>query len=173
MFPTACIIFCSLFAATFAAKVYYMRFLLVACLLFTGFCGFGQGKLQTGKRQEDPNGIDPGIVRKKDSVPPTPQVFSFVEQMPKPSVDIIDYLSKNIKYPQEAQKKGIEGRVFVRFVVNEDGSLSDFTVLRGIGGGCDEEAVRVLKSMPPWIPGKQNGKKIKVYYSQPITFKLM
>ncbi|HXS38077.1 MAG TPA: energy transducer TonB, partial [Flavipsychrobacter sp.] len=126
----------------------------------------------------DVHGIDPGIVDKPGtgtgvvSAPPPPQIFTYVEQMPQPSVDINAYLSKNLHYPDAARENNIEGRVILQFVVNEDGVVSDIQVERGIGGGCDEEAVRVLKAMPPWKPGKQNGKAVKVRYNLPISFKL-
>ncbi len=126
----------------------------------------------------DVHGIDPGIVDKPGTgtgvveAPPPPQIFTYVEQMPQPSVDINAYLSKNLHYPDAARENNIEGRVILQFVVNEDGVVSDIQVMRGIGGGCDEEAVRVLKAMPPWKPGKQNGKAVKVRYNLPISFKL-
>ena len=104
--------------------------------------------------------------------PGEPTVYAIVEQMPAPGYNIAQYLSKNLHYPALAKKNKIQGRVIVKYVVNEDGSLSDFTVLKGIGSGCDEEALRVLKNMPAWKPGKKNGKTVKVYYTQPITFKL-
>jgi protein TonB len=88
---------------------------------------------------------------------------------------IHDFLYKNINYPDIAKESNIQGRVTVKFVVSEDGSMSDFSVVKGIGGGCDEEAVRVLKKMASgikWKPGKQNGRAVKVYYTLPITFKL-
>ena len=99
-------------------------------------------------------------------------VYQFVAQMPAPSFDILQFLANNIVYPDIAVKKNIQGRVAIQFVVNEDGTLSDFKVMRGIGYGCDEEAIRVLRSMPPWKPAKQNGKTVKVLYTQPIMFKL-
>lgn len=126
----------------------------------------------------DVNGIDPGIVDKPGTgtgvveAPPPPKVFTYVEQMPEPSVDIPSYLGKNIHYPEAAREAGVEGRVILRFVVNEDGSVSDIQIVRGIGSGCDEEAKRVLASMPKWKPGKQNGRPVKVYFTLPVTFKL-
>lgn len=117
-------------------------------------------------------GIDPGIA----PMPQTtvqPDVYNFVEQMPQAPFDMMDYLAKNIHYPTEARKKNAEGRVTVRFIVNEDGSISDAKVMRGIGYGCDEEAVRVIMAMPKWKSGKQNGKAVKVYFSQPIIFRLV
>ncbi len=102
-------------------------------------------------------------------------VYAIVEQMPEfpgGQDQLLDYLISNIKYPKKAEEKGIEGRVYVSFVVNEDGSVSDVKVLRGIGGGCDEEAVRVVQSMPNWKPGVQKGKPVKVAYNLPVRFAL-
>ena len=103
------------------------------------------------------------------------EVFTIVEEMPSyPGGDMkmYEYLGKNIKYPQIARESGIQGRVFVNFVVEPDGSVSNVKVLRGIGGGCDEEAIRVVKSMPKWKPGKQRGKAVRVSYTLPVVFKL-
>jgi len=103
------------------------------------------------------------------------QIFTVVESMPDfPGGDEarIRYLNENIKYPQMARESGIQGRVFVTFVVEKDGSVTDVRVLRGIGGGCDEEAIRVIKNMPKWDPGKQRGKPVRVQFNMPILFKL-
>ena len=102
-------------------------------------------------------------------------VYQIVDEMPKfPGGEdaLMEYVSKNVVYPKEAQEKGISGRVFVEFIVEKDGSVSNVNVLRGIGGGCDEEAVRVFSSMPKWKPGKQDGKPVRVSYQMPINFKL-
>ena len=85
---------------------------------------------------------------------------------------MMDYVSKNVVYPNEAQEKGISGRVLVSFVIEKDGSISEAKVVKGIGGGCDEEAVRVVKAMPKWKPGKDKGKPVRVSYMMPFTFKL-
>ena len=77
-----------------------------------------------------------------------------------------------MKYPNQARRMGIEGRVFVQFVVDKDGQLTEIKAVKGIGAGCDEEAVRVLKSAPKWKPGKQRGRPVKVRMILPITFKL-
>ncbi|MCF8230976.1 MAG: energy transducer TonB [Bacteroidales bacterium] len=82
------------------------------------------------------------------------------------------YLSNNIEYPQLARESGIEGTVYVTFVVEKDGSITDVRVLRGIGGGCDKEAIRVVKEMPKWKPGKQRGKPVRVQFNMPIRFTL-
>jgi len=103
------------------------------------------------------------------------QIFTVVESMPGfPGGEEarITYLNENIKYPQMARESGIQGRVFVTFVVERDGRVTDVKVLRGIGGGCDEEAVRVIQNMPSWEPGKQRGKPVRVQFNMPILFKL-
>ena len=103
------------------------------------------------------------------------EIFQIVEEMPAyPGGDakLMEYVAKNIKYPQIARETGIQGRVFVGFVVEPDGSVSNVKVLRGIGGGCDEEAMRVVKNMPKWKPGKQRGKAVRVSYMLPVNFKL-
>ena len=103
------------------------------------------------------------------------EIFQIVDEMPAyPGGDqkLMEYVAKNIKYPQIARETGIQGRVFVGFVVEPDGSVSNVKVLRGIGGGCDEEAMRVVKSMPKWKPGKQRGKAVRVSYMLPVNFKL-
>jgi protein TonB len=82
------------------------------------------------------------------------------------------YLSKNLKYPTQARRMGIEGTVIVVFVVNTDGSIQNVEVLRGIGGGCDEEAVKVVSDAPKWEPGKQRGRPVRTRMRLPIRFKL-
>ncbi|MEN8225218.1 MAG: energy transducer TonB, partial [Bacteroidota bacterium] len=82
------------------------------------------------------------------------------------------YLGNNIKYPVMAKESGIQGKVYVTFVVETDGSITDVKVLRGIGGGCDEEAIRVVSTMPKWKPGKQRGKPVRVQYNLPVRFTL-
>jgi protein TonB len=103
------------------------------------------------------------------------EIFTIVQDMPSfPGGDaaMLAYLGKNIKYPTLAKESGIQGTVYVTFVVEKDGSVSNVKVLRGIGGGCDEEAIRVVKSMPKWSPGKQRGKPVKVQYNLPCRFVL-
>jgi protein TonB len=85
---------------------------------------------------------------------------------------MMKYLRDNLKYPQIARETNIQGRVFVSFVVEIDGSITDVSVLRGIGGGCDEEAVRVVKNMPKWTPGKQRGMPVRVRFNLPVKFTL-
>ncbi|MGE5424519.1 MAG: energy transducer TonB [Syntrophothermus sp.] len=103
------------------------------------------------------------------------EIFTVVEEQPGyPGGDEarMKYLQENTKYPEEAKELGVQGKVFVTFVVEVDGSITDVRVLRGIGAGCDEEAVRVVKSMPRWIPGKQRGVPVRVQFNLPIKFTL-
>ena len=103
------------------------------------------------------------------------EIFKVVEEMPEfpgGSAKLMEYIQKNIKYPMMARESDIQGRVFVNFVVEPDGSISNVAVLRGIGGGCDEEAVRVVNSMPKWKPGTQKGKPVRCQFVLPIKFEL-
>jgi len=102
-------------------------------------------------------------------------VFTIVEEMPSfpgGEAERNKFLADNIVYPQQATENGIQGTVYVSFVVDSKGKVTDVKVLRGIGGGCDEEALRVVKMMPQWHPGKQNGKLVRVLFNMPIYFKL-
>ncbi len=103
------------------------------------------------------------------------EIFIIVENMPEfPGGEsaLMEYLAKNTAYPPMAKESGIQGTVYVRFVVEPDGSVSNVTIMRGIGGGCDEEALRVVKNMPRWTPGKQRGKPVRVQFNLPIRFVL-
>ena len=83
-----------------------------------------------------------------------------------------EYIQKNLKYPEQARKLGIEGKVFVEIIVGPDGKLTHVKAVKGIGGGCDEEAVRVISNSSKWQPGLQDGKAVNVKMILPITFKL-
>ena len=91
---------------------------------------------------------------------------------PGGTVALQEFLDSRLTYPSEAREHEVEGKVYIRFVVNSDGSLSDFKLLRGIGFGCDEEAMRVAQSLPKWIPGRQGLTRVPVKYTLPIRFKL-
>ena len=103
---------------------------------------------------------------------PPAKPLSWASVMPAFSGDLNAYISSHLKYPELAKENGIEGPVIVKFIVNEDGSVSDATIVRGIGGGCDEEALRMVRSMPHWKPGNQNGTPVKIYFTLPIRFVL-
>jgi len=103
------------------------------------------------------------------------QVYSFVDQVaefPGGQEAMIHYLASNIHYPTEARNKKIEGTVVLTFIVTETGKIRDIQVSRGIEKSCDEEAIRVVRSMPDWMPGVLNGKKVAMQYTLPIKYKL-
>ena len=105
----------------------------------------------------------------------TEQIFMVVEKMPEfvgGEQAMYKYIAGNIQYPDQAKKDGIEGRVYISFIVEKDGRISNVETMRGIGGGCDKEALRVIRNMPNWIPGEQRGEKVRVQYRMPIKFTL-
>ncbi len=104
-----------------------------------------------------------------------PEIFDKVEIDPQyvgGMEALRTFLQKNLKYPGPAQRSNIQGRVYLNFTVEPDGSLSNINVMRGIGFGCDEEALRVMKLMPKWKPGKQSGRAVRVRFNMPIVFTL-
>ena len=120
-----------------------------------------------------------GMGQKCDETPqPTVDsnnIYTKVEKMPEfpggiPAIK--EYLMNNVKYPRDAAKKRKQGRVVVEFVVNEDGSISDEKVTTSVFPSLDNEALRIIRNMPKWIPGEQDGKTVSVYYTIPVTFRL-
>lgn len=106
---------------------------------------------------------------------PEGETFTVVEEMPQyPGgvQEMMNFLTNNIQYPEQARRQKIQGRVFVNFVVEKDGAVSNVNILRGIGAGCDDEAIRVVELMPKWKPGKQNGQPERVAFNLPINFTL-
>jgi protein TonB len=104
------------------------------------------------------------------------EIFTIVEEQPLPKGGykaFYDFVSDNLRYPAQARRMGMEGRVFVEFVVEKDGSLTDIKVVKGIGAGCNEEAIRVIAAAPKWNPGKQRGREVRVRMIMPIVFKLV
>jgi periplasmic protein TonB len=102
-------------------------------------------------------------------------IFTVVEETAAPIGGMgafYEYVGKKIKYPAQAKRMGIEGKVFVEFVIEKDGSITDVKAIKGIGGGCDQEAERILASAPKWKPGKQRGKPVRQKMVLPINFKL-
>jgi periplasmic protein TonB len=105
----------------------------------------------------------------------TDEVFTVVEQMPEfpgGEAAMNEFLDKNLQYPTMAKEQGIQGKVWIGFIVDKFGNVSNVEVLRGIGGGCDEEAARVVSIMPRWVPGKQSGRPVIVKFRFPINFTL-
>lgn len=111
----------------------------------------------------------------EEEEPVEEEIFMVVEEMPEfpgGMAECLKFLGKNIKYPTIAQENGVQGRVIVQFVVNSDGSIVDPVVVRSVDPYLDKEALRVIKTMPKWKPGKQRGKAVRVKYTVPVTFKL-
>jgi protein TonB len=110
-----------------------------------------------------------------NEVPVTEQIFTWAEEMPEfpgGNGELLGFFAKNINYPEIAIRAGVEGKVILSFVVDKKGEIKDVNVLKGIGAGCDEEAMRIIKSMPRWNPGKQNGNAILTRINVPVVFKL-
>lgn len=110
-----------------------------------------------------------------DAQNPDSDVFTLVEVAPVyigGQTAMIQFLSKNLQYPAEAMGKNVQGTVYVSFIVEKDGSISNVVLKRDIGSGCGEEAVRVVKMMPKWTPGKQKGKAVRTQFILPVSFKL-
>ena len=122
--------------------------------------------------------VEPAIVKQADVIEEPDakkETFIIAEEMPSypgGDADRQKFLADAIQYPQQALETGIQGTVYVQFVVDSKGNITDAKIMRGIGGGCDEEALRVVKMMPPWHPGKQNGIAVRVLYTMSVSFKL-
>jgi periplasmic protein TonB len=133
------------------------------------------GAINYDKGTDDPTAEMPDVMPTSDQqiVEEKIEPFLVVEQMPDfpgGETELYKYLQANIKYPPMARESGITGTVYVRFIVDKRGRISNVTLLRGIGGGCDEEAIRVVQGMPDWNPGKQNGMAVPVYFTLPVKF---
>lgn len=134
---------------------------ILSVLTLTLFCGAlcAQVKIDTPK---DNDSTDSEIFTVVETEPEFPGGYQALYQ----------YLGANIKYPEQAKAENISGTVFVRFVVEKDGSISNIKLMRDIGGGCGAEAVRVLSEMPHWNPARQRGKRVRALYQLPIKFTL-
>jgi periplasmic protein TonB len=113
------------------------------------------------------------VVESIDEEDTPDQIFLFVESPPVfkgGEVALLKFITKNLNYPARARRMGIEGKVFVKAIIEKDGSVSDAEVIKGIGGGCDEEALRVIRMLPKYEPGKQRGRPVRVTITYPITF---
>lgn len=139
-------------------------------------------EIATETKEGEEGGVDESLT--EPDAPPAPAVieepaddkpFTFVEQMPSfPDGDkaMYAYIQSKLKYPAIARESGISGTVYVQFVVTKEGDITGAKVMRGIGGGCDQEALRVVNSMPRWKPGKHNGRAVPVTFNLPIKFVL-
>ncbi len=123
---------------------------------------------------ETPDNLPPVALIPED-VPeeaPVPYVVEEMPEFPGGETALFQFIQKNMRYPTQAKDAGIEGVVYLNFVVNEAGRITDINILKGIGGGCDEEAIRVLQNMPLWKPGMQGGRNVKVQFNMPLRFRL-
>ena len=119
-----------------------------------------------------PKKPEPPVIKEEE---PAEVIFLTSEKEAKPVGGypaFYKYVQKNLKYPSQARRMGVDGKVYIKFVVEKDGSITDIKVIKGIGSGCDKEAVRVLKAAPRWEPGEQRGKPVRVRRSLPIVFSL-
>lgn len=130
----------------------------------------------------DQDGVDSIIVDNSELITlppepePEPEPYSFVQIMPEypgGPQKLMTYLAQEIKYPSTAKEVGLEGTVFIQFVVEKDGSITGAKIVRGVHFTLDDEALRVIKSMPDWVPGEQNGEKARVIFTVPIRFSLV
>ena len=153
---------------------------VVALLFFIFSCEITpedeiEGPTQMGEKATPSIGGSSINARINDMGKDGKEIFDVVETQPNPSGGMQgwnQYLAANLRYPEEAKRLGIAGTVIVVFVVNTDGSLSDIDILRGVGGGTDEEAIRVIQNAPKWSPGMQRGTAINTRMRLPIKFKL-
>lgn len=164
------------------ASLKYLAVLPLMALLFLAF------SFNSPDRMAQNNQVDDQETTTSLDTMPDGEVFKMVEDMPKfpgcaeiadqaeqkkcADQKMLDFIFSNLKYPKEAREKGLEGMVVASFIIEKDGSISGAKIIRSIGGGCDEETLRVINAMPNWIPGKQGGKAVRVQFNLPIRFKL-
>lgn len=154
------------------SKLKLLGFLRHAALLGVLTLFFSDLSAQNGRE-----GADTIKVKKPTEVGVTdePEVFVFVEEMPEfpgGTDSMVKFIQAHLEYPDSAQMYGIQGKVMVEFVIDEEGRLINPKIVRGMGWGCDEEVLRVVGLMPRWKPGKQKGKPVKVRFVLPIKFQL-
>jgi protein TonB len=134
-----------------------------------------QDGIETNEIAAEPPTEAPTAVTKVLEIEEDNTPFTTVEVQPSfmgGNSEMYKFLGKNLKYPTAAQRANIQGKVFLSFIVEKDGSITDIETMKGIGFGCDEEAMRVVKLMPKWIAGKQNGRNVRVKFTIPVFFKL-
>lgn len=136
-------------------------------------------EVEVGTKTEegDPDGVDASLVDDGKVIDEAPQIFTIVEQMPEfpgGEAAMLKYIAEKTNYPAMERENGIQGTVFLTFVVRPDGKIDDVKILRGVSGGPNlaNEAVRVIKSMPKWKAGKQNGREVNVQFQLPVRFTL-
>jgi protein TonB len=141
-----------------------------SCLLLLCNAGYGQQN-----NINNPDAIDKPVAPQKVEKVQQDRVFTQIDQFPEfpgGTEGLKQYVKENIRYPEKAKKAGIEGRVVLQFFIDKDGSVIDEKVIRSLDKDCDKEAVRLVRNMPKWKPGLQEGKPLKVMYTLPVTFRL-
>lgn len=142
------------------------KIFFAAALTVYGQFGFAQSAPGQPATVEPPaaiTGADTGL---------TFAAIDHVPEFPGGKNGLQQFLANNIHYPKKARNRDIEGKVIVKFIVCQDGTLCNEQIVQSVGGGCDEEVLRVVKAMPNWTPGMHDGKAVKVYYTLPVNFKL-
>jgi len=148
---------------------------LAALMFFTFSCKKSTDKATTTDTQANSPANSEVAATAPDKTPQAEEVFMVVEQMPSfpgGTEDLLGFISKNLKYPETAKENGIQGRVILQFVINKEGKVGDIKVVKGVDPSLDAEALRVVGLLPDFIPGKQSGKNVDVYYTLPISFAL-
>ena len=146
---------------------------IITFAVFMTFAILMNAQVQDSVRSSDKIQIISVDTDKNESAIIEDEVFLVVEVAPEYTGGenaLMTYLSENILYPQVARESNIQGTVYVSFIIEKNGEVSNIKVMRGIGGGCDEEAVRVVQSMPKWKPGTQRGKPVRVQFNWPVRF---
>lgn len=138
-----------------------MKILVVILAMITPLFGFSQ--------TDTPPTVDSVEVAEEA---PLPDLVETMPEYPGGNEALYKFIGKHLKYPKKAHKKGIEGKVYVQFVIDKEGNVTNAKVLKGIGFGCDEEALRVVNKMPKWKQGTQRGKPVPVVFTLPFSFKL-
>jgi protein TonB len=149
-----------------------MRILFAFIFLFSFARIFGQ--VTTFKVKNDTSG-GTEVVRVNPIADDKGEIFTIVQEMPQfpdGTKNMYQFIAQNITYPQKEKEARIQGKVYLKFIIEPDGSIGTIAVMKGIpdGKALEEEAIRVVKIMPKWVPGKQNGKPVRVYYNLPISF---
>jgi TonB family protein len=151
----------------------HVFFILAAIVFVLNYC-HAQEILPAKERMETNKSDSCSVKNKQDGLKNKAQMY-FVEEMPEPIEGfntIYQFIQDNLIYPEEAKSKGIEGKVFVEFIIEEDGTISNVGILQGLHPDLDEEAIRVINMFPKWKPGKKSGKPVRCYYQLPVSFKL-
>ncbi len=151
------------------------RIIITALLLICGLSVSAQeGNRDIENMPSGPGKPLPEAVTSDPSKNEGNEIYRAVQTAPEPKFNTSAYFSKNLKYPEEARKNKIQGKVILQFVVERDGSLSTVTIIRGkeLGYGIPEEAIRAVRAMPKWKPATQSGQFVRAYYTMPVAFKL-